>query len=323
MTGVPGWLGTRLAETLIKQGRDVRCLTLPEAAGGKKAVPSGAGARPGDLTRPETLKGACAGAGTVFHCAAVLHPGNAGEFFRVNTGGTGNLIEEAARSGVERFIYVSSNSAAGCCLSRERPMTEDDEPRPYKKYGRSKLRAEEIVRDFYDRGLVKTTIIRPCWFYGPGQPARQTRFFKMIKSGRPVVFGDGRNLRSLSYVDNVIDGLLLAERSGGAAGETYWIADREPYPTIRIYETIAGLLGVKLRPRFVPRAVSGLCEAADTALQAAGFYCKEIHVAGEMVKDIACGIEKARRDLGYSPAVGLEEGVRRSIEWCANNGIDI
>jgi nucleoside-diphosphate-sugar epimerase len=75
------------------------------------------------------------------------------------------------------------------------------------------------------------------------------------------------------------------------------------------------------RPRHVPGLVSESCMMADGILQALGLYVKEIHVAGEMNKDIACDIGKARSELGYRPAVGLREGMKRSIEWCKSNGI--
>jgi nucleoside-diphosphate-sugar epimerase len=145
----------------------------------------------------------------------------------------------------------------------------------------------------------------------------------MIKSGRPIIFGDGENLRSMSYIDNVIQAMLLAERTPHAAGNVYWVADERPYKTIEIYETIARILGVRIRPKYLPGAISVMCEAADSVLQSAGFYSPEIHVAGEMNVDIACSIEKAKKELGYAPAVDLAEGMRRSVEWCRKQGIDI
>ena len=233
------------------------------------------------------------------------------------------MIKEAAKAGVDKFIYVSSNSVGGYNLNRDILMKEEDPPWPYKNYGLSKHKAEEIVNDFHKKGRIKGVIIRPCWYYGPGQPARQTRFFAMVKSGRPIIFGNGRNLRSMSYIDNVIQGILLAEEKEKAAGQTYWIADKRPYPTVEIYQTIAGLLGVDLKPVYVPRITSDICELADTLLQSVGLYSPEIHVAGEMTKDIACSITKAEQELGYRPEIELEEGMRRSIEWCRKNGIEI
>ena len=322
ITGTPGWLGTRLVEVLRGKNRQVRCLVIPYS---DSAYIRSLGAEviEADLTEPGALKDVCRDIRTVFHCAGIIHPKKIGELFAINTRGTENLLREAAKSKVDKFIYVSSNSAAGCNIRPDLLMRESDEPRPYKKYGLSKLGAEKAVNDYYNKGAVKTVILRPCWYYGAGQPARQTRFFRMIKSGKPIMLGDGKNLRSMSYIDNVIQGLILAEENERANGQTYWIADRRPYSTIEIYQTIAKLLQADLKPRHLPAFVSGMCELADTALQAAGLYSPEIHVAGEMTKNIACSIEKAERELGYNPQIELEEGMRRSIEWCRKNGIEI
>ena len=86
----------------------------------------------------------------------------------------------------------------------------------------------------------------------------------------------------------------------------------------------AELLGAKdYRPRHLPGLVSEACLLADRVIQGVGLYIKEIHVAGEMNKDIACSIERAKEELGYRPQVALKEGMRRSIEWCRENGADL
>jgi nucleoside-diphosphate-sugar epimerase len=323
VTGAPGWLGTRLIEMLRENNRQIRCLTYPGADDNYLKTLE-VEVFKGDLSIPETLRGSCEGISTVFHCAGIIHPERIKDLYKINVDGTKNILEESIENGVERFIYVSSNSVGGISVSEDRLMEESDAPRPYKHYGISKYMAEQLVNRAFENGKIKTTIIRPCWFYGIRQPPRQTTFFKMIKKGNPIIFGNGNNLRSMSYIDNVVDALLLVEKKDVSTGKTYWIADKEPYPTIEIYETIAKLLEVKeFHPRFVPKAISTICELADTFIQGMGYYVKEVHVAGEMDKNIACSIKKAREELGYEPRIGLEEGMRRSIRWCLDNGIVI
>ena len=146
----------------------------------------------------------------------------------------------------------------------------------------------------------------------------------MIQKGSPIVFGTGQNLRSLSYIDHVVQAIRLALKSPPLRGDTFWIADQHPYPTIEIYETIAELLGVKkFRPRFIPELCSEVAYSVDAMIQRCGFYQQEIHVAGEMNKNIACSVAKAERELGFVPKVSLREGMKRSIEWCRKNGIDL
>ncbi len=328
MTGAPGWLGTRFVEALTRgfdgqapSGKDrrVRCLVLDgvEATALERL---GAEVVRGDVRDLDSLKRCLDGMESVFHLAGVIHPGRPRELFAVNTRGTENVLTAAIAAGAKRFIYVSSNAVGGIRRWR-RIMAESEPDRPYMSYGKSKWLAEQSLKRAHERGQIEAVILRPCWFYGPGQPARQTRFFKMIKAGNPIVFGDGRNLRSMSYLDNTVQALQLAEVAPRAAGQLYWIADERPYSTLEIYETVARLLDVKqFKPRFVPGLVSELCMYADAVFQALGFYQTEIHVAGEMNKDIACLITKAKQELGYRPQVELEEGMRRSIRWCRQTG---
>jgi len=331
ITGAPGWLGTSIAQALVNghpdidvETRAVRCL-VQKGVDATVLRELGVEVVEGDICDPSTLMNVAEGIDTVFHCAGLIHPKlKIEELFQVNTRGTENMITASAYAGVKRFIYVSSNSPAGCQRRRDQLMKESDRPRPYKAYGKSKYQAECIVNNFHDQGKIETVIIRPCWFYGPNQPARQSRFFTMIKKGNPLVFGDGNNLRSMSYVDNIVQGLILAEKVEQANGQLYWIADERAYPTIEIYQTIAELLEVsEFKPRHIPGFSSTIAEINDTLIQAAGVYWTEMHVAGEMAKDIGCSIEKAKKELGYKPTVALREGMKRSIAWCRQNGMEI
>ena len=333
VTGVPGWLGNRLVKALISglpgvderfQNPQVRCLIMPQADS-KSIKNMGAQVVTGDLTRPETLTQAVADIEVVFHLAGVIHPKwRTSELFKINHKGTEALLAASVNAGVKRIVYVSSNSVGGINTRQNELMTEADPPRPYRAYGKSKYEAEKIVNRYYQEKLIETVILRPCWYYGPGQPARQTRFFKMIKNGRPLRFGDGQNQRSMSYVDNVVQGLLLAATSDAAIGQTYWIADEQPYTINEVYKTVAKILDVKhLRPRPLPSMIPAAFAVLDGMIQSFGMYQMEVHVAGEMHIDIACSIDKAKQELGYRPQVSLEEGMRRSIEWCTENGITV
>jgi len=330
VTGAIGWLGASLVKALADGAsfrsitvapRRVRCVVLPEASG---AALSGLGPNVevvrADLRDPRALSGVCDGAATVFHAAGIVHPRRVRELYEVNVDGTRNILNAAVASRVKRFVFVSSNSPAGLNESAGRLMTEEDPPRPYLSYGLSKLQAEWVVNDAFRAGRIETAIARPCWFYGPNQPARQTKFFRMIKGGRPIVVGLGGNLRSLSYVDNTVQGLLLLEAIEKAAGRTYWITDRRAYSFIEILETVAKLLDVRIRPRYLPTVASDVARLVDSLLQMAGLYQQEIHVAGELAASIAVSIDAARQDLGYDPEVELEEGMRRSIDWCRAHG---
>jgi nucleoside-diphosphate-sugar epimerase len=276
-----------------------------------------------DLRDRRLPDGLLDGIDTVFHCAGIVHAKRIKDLYAVNVDATRNLLDAAIARKVRRFVFVSSNSPAGLNASPTQLMTEEDPPRPYLNYGLSKLQSEWLVNDAHRAGNIEGVIVRPCWFYGPNQPLRQTTFFKMIKGGKPPIVGKGDNLRSMSYVDNTIQGLLLARDVPKAAGRTYWITDRRPYSFIEILETVGKLLGVSIRPRYLPRLTGDVARLSDSLLQMTGLYNQEIHVLGELGESIAVTIDRARRELGYEPTIELEEGMRRSIEWCRSQGVDI
>lgn len=329
--GIPGWLGNRFLEILVNGFEQkgpaadwkIRCLVQEGMdASFITNISPDIEIVFADVAKKVTLKHAVKDIDIVFNMAGVIHPKNIKELYLINTQGTLNLISESFYAGVKRFIYISSNSVGGTNKEHHLLMKEEDAPRPYMNYGLSKYYAESIVRSFQETGKIETVILRPCWFYGPNQPKRQTKFFKMIQQGNPIIFGNGLNFRSLSYVDNTSLGMILAATKKEAEGQTYWIADARPYTTLEIYQTVAELLEVKnFRPRFIPDIISEAFLSIDKILQAAGMYQTEVHVAGEMNKDIACSIEKAKRELGYNPTIELREGMRRSIEWCRKHSL--
>jgi len=329
VTGAPGWLGTRCVEMITKkefscQKNDysLKCLVLGGSDGSYlKAL--NAEIVYGDVRVPASFKGAIDGCDYVIHAAGIIHPKRIQDLYEVNYIGTRNIIQEAISAGVKRMVYISSNSSAG--FSREGQLfSEADPAHPYMEYGKSKYLAECAVMEAVKSAKIEAVILRPCWFYGPRQPDRQTRFFQMIKKGNPVLFGDGSNLRSVSYIDNIVQGIILALEKDGINGEIYWIADENPYTVLEMYQTISGLLGInELRPKKIPGWSSWVFEQIDAVLQCLGLYIKEVHVAGEMSRNIACSVEKAKKELGYEPGISLKEGMRRSINWCRDNGEEI
>jgi nucleoside-diphosphate-sugar epimerase len=194
-------------------------------------------------------------------------------------------------------------------------------------YGKSKMQAELLVKEQANR--LEVVIVRAPWFYGPHQPARQTLFFRMIRDGKVPLVGDGENRRSMAYVDNLCHGLMLAERREGAAGRTYWISDRRPYTMNEIVKTIAGLLESEFSMKVkhgairLPWITGQIAQVVDFSLQAVGLYHQKIHVLSEMNKDIAGSIDLAERELGYSPRIELEEGMRRSLRWMFDHGMTL
>jgi nucleoside-diphosphate-sugar epimerase len=342
VTGALGWLGRRLVESLVNgladhpdlatpdPQRRIRVLTLPgQDPAPLQAVSPRIEIVVGDVRVPADCERLCAGAkdAVLIHTAGIIHPARVRDFYAINVSGTENLLDAAARAGVRRAVVVSSNSPCGNNPHPDHLFDELSPYRPYMHYGRSKMRMELAVAARQAAGAIETVVIRTPWFYGVNQPPRQTLFFAMVRDGKAPIVGDGTNLRSMSYLDNLCQGLLLASRAPHANGQTYWIADRRPYSMNEIVDTIERLLETEFGQRCahrrmrLPGFASEIAGAVDFSLQSLGLYHQKIHVLSEMNKTIACSVARAERELGYRPAIELEEGMRRSLRWCADHGV--
>jgi nucleoside-diphosphate-sugar epimerase len=329
ITGAGGWLGRNLVEAVAPDRASVRVLVqdpddaAPLALLGRSVQPV-----VGDVRDPAVLDalfdGVPAGAGVV-HAAAVIHPARAvRELFDVNVGGTSLVLDRARRHGMGRLVHVSSNSPFGVNPSPEHRFDEDSPYHPYLGYGASKQEAEELVLAAAQRGDVDAVVVRPPWFYGPNQPARQTQWLRAVRRGRFPLVGDGRNRRSMVYTGNLVHGILCAEASA-SPGSAYWIADAEPHAMIEVLATVRkafveeGFPVSGGQPR-LPRLPGVVAERADRALQALGKYSQALHVLGELKETIACDIGRARAEIGYDPPTDLLAGMRASIRACVARG---
>jgi len=340
VTGANGWLGLNLAALLnspragefgLPDG-ETRGLVLPgtEIAALRKAAPAmriGEGDVRTGAGLEEFLGGAAGG--TLIHTVGIIHPAKVSEFYAVNVEGTRKVLDAAVRAGVKRAVIVSSNSPCGCNPHSSHQFDESSPYHPYMNYGRSKMEMELLALDYHRRGLVEVVLVRAPWFYGPYQPPRQLLFFEMVRDGKAPVVGSGENMRSMAYTDNLAQGLVLAAAVPRAAGEIYWIADERPYSMNQIIDTIERLLEGEFGQRCahkrmrLPGIASEVALAIDAALQKAGLYHQKIHVLSEMNKTIACSIDKAKRELCYAPAVGLEEGMRRSLAEAFSGKVNV
>ena len=336
VTGALGWLGRGLLHALVNglpdtpefqkapAGLRIRALALP---GQDTAELSRLSDRialfSGDLRNPGDCRHFCQGArgALLFHTAGVIHPRRVREFYEINVDGTRNVLEAAAAAGIRRAVVVSSNSPCGCNPHSDHLFDEDSPYRPYMNYGRSKMLMEVAVRQLQEAGKIETVIVRAPWFYGPHQPVRQTLFFEMVRQGKAPIVGGGNNLRSMAYIDNLVQGLFLAGMSQKANGQTYWIADKRPYTMNVIIDTIERLLETEFGQKCahkrlrLPGVASEAAWLVDKTIQSVGLYDQKVHVLSEMNKTIACSVRRAQEELGYQPAIALEEGMRRSLRW--------
>ncbi|MDR1452192.1 MAG: NAD(P)-dependent oxidoreductase [Helicobacteraceae bacterium] len=324
VTGANGWLGLGLVKRLAEEGERLRALVVPDqnterllAIAPKCEIIYG---NVSDLASLERFFDGANGA-ICYHCVGVIHPRKVAEFRQVNAEGTINVWKSAAAAKLKRIVIMSSNSPIGCNPHPDHLFDEDSPYNPYMGYGRSKALMEQEIGKMAKTGTLETVVIRAPWFYGPFQPPRQTEFFTMVRDGKAPILGKGHNRRSMSYIDNLAQGMTLGGRVEKAAGQTYWIADKRPYKMNEIIDTIEEVLekdfAIKCAHKRLrlPSFIADIARLADRSLQSVGLYQQKIHVLSEMNQTIACSIEKARNELGYEPKIDLREGMRRSVEW--------
>ncbi|MCH2240909.1 MAG: NAD(P)-dependent oxidoreductase [Aquabacterium sp.] len=336
LTGAAGWLGKGTLQALLQGIEGAPDLGVDHAGCHVRAVDvaplDAQAAHPrvtalqGDVTHAADCRQWTAGfdGAVLIHTAGIIHPRRVADFERINTEGTMNVLRAAADAGFSRAVVVSSNSPIGCNASRESRFDESSPYNPYMGYGRSKMLMEQQALAFSRERGFPVTLIRAPWFYGPFQPPRQTLFFQMIRDGKAPIVGDGLNLRSMAYIDNLAQGLLLAATRSTPPQSIYWIADERPYTMNEIIDTVERLLETEFgqtcrhKRMRLPDVASEVAWVVDKTLQSAGIYHQKIHVLSEMNKTIACTVERAKRELGYRPTVALEEGMRRSLRWVIN-----
>jgi nucleoside-diphosphate-sugar epimerase len=334
VTGANGWLGRAVTARFSASSRVVAVVrNRSEGRAIEPFLASVGGSVDlafADLAAPQTIDAFLARSSEpvqLVHTAGVIHPRRFADFTAVNAAGTAYLARAARVAGVARLVHISSNSPFGANTSTTDLFRQNEPYRPYLGYGESKMRAELAVLEEVSNGL-DAVIIRPPWFYGPYQPARQSAFLSLIKAGRFPVFESGQARRSLVYIENLVDGIEAALGWNGQPGRAWWIADERPYTMVEIVETVRRALvdeGHDVKPNnlYLPAAVGNAAEHIDRTLQRIHRYSQKVHVMGELNKTIACDISASVAELRWQPQVALYEGMRRSIRWCAENGIDL
>ncbi|MDD5556032.1 MAG: NAD-dependent epimerase/dehydratase family protein [bacterium] len=321
VTGGTGFTGGRLCRRLAALGHRVRAVVRsPERAAPLREA--GVEVVPGDLGDGRSLAAAAAGCEVVYHIAAAYRQENLtdAEFAAVNVEGTGRMLEAARAAGAARFVHCSTVGVHGHVA---RPPADESAPfSPGDVYQATKAAGERLAAAFFrDRGL-PGVIFRPVGIYGPGD-TRFLKLFRHIRSGRFRMIGSGRALYHLTYIDDLVDGIVLCGTRPEAVGNTY-ILGGEGYMTLNeLAATIARVLGVRvsrLRLPFRPvYAAAFLCEKTFKPLGLEPpLYRRRVDF---FRKDRAFDISKARRELGYAPKVAPEEGLRRTAEWYVAEGL--
>ncbi len=313
VTGATGFTGGHLARALAAGGDEVRALVrTPDpglAAAGIEMVS-------GDLRDPAALRRAAAGVEVIYHIAAIYRQaGLRDEQYRaVNAAAVRTVIEAAASAGARRVVHCSTVGVHGDIA---RPPASESAPlKPGDIYQVTKLEGEAIARTAAEETGVEVVIVRPTGIYGPGD-RRLLKLFRGVARGRFPILGDGRIFYHLTYIDDLIAGFRLCATVPAAAGRTYILAGPEVTTLNELVAIVAEAAAVP-PPRWHlpvwPFWIAGaLCEAACAPLGIEPpLYRRRVDF---FTKSRAFDIARARAELGYAPAVGLRDGVARTLAW--------
>ncbi|MGC2048825.1 MAG: SDR family oxidoreductase [Gallionella sp.] len=307
VTGANGFVGRPLCAELLRQGHVVRAAIRSSAQlpDGVEAV--SVGNIDGDTDWADALQDV----EVVIHLAARVHvmkdtaADPRAEFLKVHLHGTMNLARQAARTGVKRFVYVSSIKVNGEETHGQRCYVEQDTPAPQDSYGVSKWQAEQALRRIAQETKLEVVIVRPPLVYGPGVKGNFISLLAALENGIPLPLAGANNKRSMVYVGNLASALIACATHAAAVGQTYLVRDGEDVSTALLVEKIAGALGRKPRSFNLP---SGLLRAAAKVL-------KRSAQVDRLFGSLRVNDAKLRNELGWVPPYTLEQGLRITADW--------
>jgi dihydroflavonol-4-reductase len=325
VTGATGFTGGHLARTLAERGDQVKALVRPrslERFRTSAAAAAGVEAVSGDLADPASVARASEGVSVVYHIAATYREaGQPDSAYRaVNVEGTRHVLEAARAANASRVVHCSTGGVHGHIAHP--PANEDAPFNPGDIYQETKLEAEQLAREFGRTRGLDVVIARPIGIHGPGD-LRFLRLFRGLNRGRFPVLGSGNIFYHLTYIDDLVEGFRLCGEVPAAAGRTYLLAGARYTTLNELIRLIAAELKVsppRLHVPVWPVWTAGLlCEMICVPLRIEPpIYRRRVDF---FTKSRAFDTTRARTELGFSPKVSLEEGIKRTASWYRAEGL--
>ena len=323
VTGATGFTGSNLVKKLLVSGYEVRALARDA---GKAASVLGTDKRLeiayGNLKDRDFIFNAVKGVQRIFHIAALYREAKYpdSEYWKVNVDATQDLLEAALAHRVSKFVHCSTIGVLG---DIQTPPADESTPySPGDIYQTTKMEGEKtVLRYGVEKGL-DVTVIRPCAIYGPGD-MRFYKVFKGIKKKRFVIVGSGDIFYHPVYIDNLVQGFMLAAEKENTAGEIFTIGDESYYSLNDFLRVIADELKspyprIKLPVKPV-QILSSLIEKAFIAMKKEPpIYRRRVDF---FTKSRSFKIDKAKELLGYVPEVDFPTGVHYTAQWYRNKGL--
>lgn len=313
VTGASGFVGRAVVEVLLRAGYIVHGSGRGEAPADWRQP--GQTWFPLELSAGTDWRPALAGVSAVVHLAARVHQmrdrgaDKLQQYHHANVDGTLQLARCAAVAGVHRFVFMSSIKVNGERTGVDADglfarFSEASKPQPSDPYGRSKWEAEQQLAGLCAASPMSFTILRPPLVYGPHVGANFLRLLKAVQRGIPLPFAGVRNLRSLMYVGNLAEAVLICLESSIAANKTYLVSDVDT-STPDLVLAIARTLSVPAR----------LVRMPEGLLRFGGALTLKSAQMARLLDSLVIDDSRIRNELFWSPSIAMQQGLNRTIEW--------
>lgn len=316
VTGATGFVGMALCRKLHESGVSVKA-AYRRRGGVPNFPPEVTPIAIGSIGPEDQFVGVLNKVDTVLHLAARVHvmkdaaTDPLAAFRVLNTLGTEVLARQAAAAGVRRFVYVSSIKVNGERTPTNIAFTEFDPHLPRDPYGISKSEAELALHRVTRETGMEIVIVRPPLVYGPGVKGNFERMLQALRRGLPLPLGAIDNRRSLVYVENLVDALVLCANHPAAANNTYLVSDGEDLSTPDLLRKLAEALATSARLFPAPRSF----------LRLGGAILGKTEVVERLLDSLLVDSGKIRRELGWRPPFTLTEGLQKTAEWFKSNHV--
>jgi nucleoside-diphosphate-sugar epimerase len=323
--GGTGFIGSHIADALLGKCWEVR-VTVRRRSDSTPRNPgneSGVEYMYGDVLDPDSLRKCLNGIDLVYTCFGLLGKWGVPErrYWQTNTDGLKNVLEAVPQGRIRQLIHLSSAGVLGP-VANGVLADESFSLAPSNIYEKTKCEAENEIRRFAAVRGIPFTIIRPEFVYGP-RDMHVLMLFRAIKRRRFFLIGSGESLLQPTYIDDLIQGVLLCTNNENALGKTFLITGRNPVSVKDLGTVIAEELGVPLQliriPGVVAYAAANMCEVLAKLTR----YPAPILTRAQVkffTENRAFSIEKAQSELGYSPNPDLRDGVRQTVHWYRDKG---
>lgn len=328
VTGSTGFIGSRLIDELLAHGHELNLLVVDK----KEVKDRHRRSSKIKIFKVDILKDDLSDSfkniEVVIHLAAVRHRWGVAdeEYIRINEGLTGKLLDASKTAKIKQFIFCSSIAVYG--WPQKHPIDETFTHNPVNAYGKSKVECEEMVRGWSDETGIPFSIIRPSITYGEGDyTGMMTKLISLVKSGKYMTVGNGRNHMQLVFIDDLVTAFRKAVNNQKAFSEDFIVTYAKPITINDLVILTSGITGNYVKNIHIPKCLARIpatilewCYKAGLSLTG-----NEPIITNEkidlMTYDRSYSVEKARKLLGYEPKFGYSEGIKITYLWNKKNNL--